>query len=38
MFTIFPFPKSLVFQAIASESMGWNDEVDVLTVKTKISS
>lgn len=38
MFTVFPYPKALVFQAISTETMGWNDEVDVFTVKTKISS
>jgi hypothetical protein len=38
MFAVFPFPKSLIFHAIATETMGWNDEVDVFTIKTKISS
>lgn len=38
MFTVLPYPKTLVFQAISTETMGWNDEVDVFTVKTKISS
>ena len=33
-----PFPKSLIFQANGSESMGWNDDIDILTIKTKISS
>ena len=38
MFTVFPYNKSLIFLAIAAETMGWNDEIDVFTVKTKISS
>lgn len=38
MFTVFPYSKSLIFEAIVSEAMGWNDEIDTFTVKTKISS
>ena len=37
-FTVLPYPKSLIFQAIATETMGWNDEIDIMTIKTKIST